>query len=325
MSEHKITIVICNYNSEHYIENTIKAILEQTFCKFDILIVDDKSTDNSLSIIHKTLYKQKLNYSIEELPKNKGIANARQKAIEIAQNKYLIFIDSDDLPHPELIDRLYKLIQTDSNIIGVNCWSEFIDINNSKVKGGLYLGAKSRDEYMSKAKKNKLQFMPIQCLFDREAALRVGGFRLDGFPEGKPRYQDFCEDLDLWTRMSDLYTEGKYMITIPEVLYSYRKTGLGLSSNRLLMMLKIKFVKFNLKRRRRGQEEITFTDFLNSYSKEEMALLEKEAEVATLLGNGAFLFNSGKRIKGLKLILHSFVKDPSYLWQKLLANTRLFK
>ncbi len=320
-----ITIAICNYNSACYIERTLNSIINQSYKKFKLLIIDDFSADNSCEFADKILSKSLIDYNILRFNSNHGICYARQHALKLAKTKYIIFIDSDDLAHEHLIKKLHKVIETDSDIIGVNCWSEFIDGNDNKIKGGLYLGTLTKDEYISRSKKNKLHFMPIQCLFNREAALRVGGLRLEGFPEGKPRYQDFCEDLDLWTRMSDLYTEGKYMITIPEVLYSYRKTGLGLSSNRLLMILKMKFVKINLKRRRRGEEEITFTDFLNSYSKEEMALLEKESEVATLLGNGVFLFNSGKRAKGLKLILLSFVKDPSYLWQKLLANTRLFK
>ncbi len=325
MINNEITVVVCNYNSEQFIKETILAILNQTQTNFNILIIDDYSTDRSLSIIEELLSKTKISYRIISQRENTGIASVRQKALETAKSKYIIYIDSDDIVHPSLIEKLHNYIKTDSKIIGVNCWSKFIDVNNNKVRGGLFIGARSKADYISKAKREKLFFMPIQCLFVREEALKAGGFSLLGFPSGKPRYQDYCEDLDLWTRMSDLHKEDKYMITIPEVLYSYRKTGLGLSSNRLYMMLKMRFVKINLKRRRRGENELSFIDFLNSYSKQDIAKLEKEAEVATLLGNGAFLFNSGRKLEGLKQVLLSFTKDPSYLWQKLLANTRIFK
>ncbi len=320
-----ITLTICNYNSSSYIKETLKYITKQTFNAFKILIIDDCSTDDSVEMIDQILKKTSIEYTIIKLNKNNGIAHARQVALEKSNTKYIIFIDSDDLIHEELLEKQYKIISQDFNIIGVNTWLNYINEASKPIKGGFYLGSKTKDDFISKARKGKLIFMPIQCLFDRQAAIRVGGFRQIGFPEGKPRYQDFCEDLDLWTRMSDLYVEGKYMITIPEVLYSYRKTGLGLSSNRLLMMLKMKFVKINLKRRRRGDGEISFNEFLNSYTKQDMLNLEKEAEVATLLGNGAFLFNSGRILEGMKLVLLSFIKDPSYLWQKILANTRLFK
>ncbi len=325
MKTAEVTVVICNYNSSKYIRETLEGIDNQTFKNFCLLIIDDNSTDNSKAMIKDYLSGKTINYELIELSGNKGIGNARQEGLKRSNTKYVLFVDSDDIPHPTLLEKSYKAIKKDNSTIGVSSWSQFINDESKTIRGGLYIGASSKGEYLDKARRGKLFFYPIQCLFDREAALRVGGFRLEGFPEGKPRYQDFCEDLDLWTRMSDLYTEERYMITIPEVLYSYRKTGLGLSSNRLLMILKMKFVKINLKRRRKGDEEITFTDFLNSYSKDDMTKLEKEAEVATLLGNGGFLFNSGKRLKGLKLLLLSFVKDPSYLWQKLLANTTLFK
>lgn len=65
--------------------------------------------------------------------------------------------------------------------------------------------------------------MQPTAIYDRDAALSVGGYIIDGFPSGKPRYQDYCEDLDLWTRMSDLYIEGKAIVVIPETLCLYRK------------------------------------------------------------------------------------------------------
>ena len=77
----------------------------------------------------------------------------------------------------------------------------------------------------------KLIFMASTSIYNREIALLVGGHSIKGFPEGKPRYQDLCEDLDLWTRMSDLYKEKKAIIVLPEVLYQYRKgDGMSMSS-----------------------------------------------------------------------------------------------
>ncbi|MFI3294748.1 MAG: glycosyltransferase family 2 protein [Rikenellaceae bacterium] len=321
----EVTLAICVYNDERYIKETLESVTNQTFQKFDLLIIDDASTDCSISIAKDILEKANKGYRLISLAKNRGIAYARETALRSAVTQYLIFIDSDDLAHPELLEKQYNIIKSDRDIIGVDCWLQFIDQRGRKIKGGLFIGAKTKQEYLSRAKQQKMVFLPIQCLFEREAALSVGGFRLDKFPEGDIRYQDFCEDLDLWTRMSDLYEMGKYMITIPEVLYSYRKTGLGLSSNRLNMILKMKFVKTNLKRRRAGGTELSFVDFLDNITPKEQSKLERDATIATLVSNGIFLCQRGRIVRGGYYIIKSICMNPRYFWQKLKANSGLFR
>ena len=161
-------------------------------------------------------------------------------------------------------------------------------------------------------------------MFDRTAAIRVGGFSLDGYPDGKPRYRDFCEDLDLWTRLSDLYAEGKYIIVLPEVLYLYRKSE-GLSSSHFNMIIKMEYVKVNLRRRRRGVEEISFIDYYNSLSEIERARLQKDSHAADCLRNGVFYIREKKIIRGLVLLFECVWNHPSYIIDKVIANSGLFK
>ena len=73
-----------------------------------------------------------------------------------------------------------------------------------------------------------------------------------------------CEDLDLWTRMSDFYREGKYMLVIPEVLFQYRKMPTSMSANGHAMAMRMRHIKCNLKRRRAGLDELTFIDYMAS-------------------------------------------------------------
>ena len=236
----------------------------------------------------------------------------------------MLFVDSDDLPHTTLVEKEYKLISSDDNIIAVSSWLSYMDMYGNKMRGGFFLGAKSKEEFMLKASKEKLIFLPIQTLFNREVALMVGGFKVEGYPLGKPRYQDFCEDLDLWTRMSDLYKEGKYIITIPEVLYSYRKGNTGLSSNAVAMSLKMKFIKKNLKLRRLDYSELSFTDFMKTVSENELLELEKNAKAGYYLRNGFFLLKEYKIIKGICYVSKSILMNPKQFFQKLKANSGYF-
>ena len=120
----------------------------------------------------------------------------------------MIYIDADDLAYPDLIEKEYKALLKDQNLIAVSSWLQYIDSQGKKMRGGLFIGDTTKEQFMKRAKAEKRIFLPIQTMFDREAAITVGGFSLEGYPEGKPRYRDYCEDLELWTRLSDLYKEG---------------------------------------------------------------------------------------------------------------------
>ena len=319
-----LTLAICAYNCEQYIEETLTCIINQTYQYFDLLIVNDCSTDNTEKVIEVFFKNNNRQYRLLNLNENQGIANARQEVLLEAKTKYLLFVDSDDLPHTTLVEKEYKLISTDDNIIAVSSWLSYMDMYGDNIRGGFFLGAKSKEEFILKASKEKLIFLPIQTLFNREVALMVGGFKVEGFPLGKPRYQDFCEDLDLWTRMSDLYKEGKYIITIPEVLYSYRKGNTGLSSNAVAMSLKMKFIKKNLKLRRLDYSELSFTDFMKTVSENELLELEKNAKAGYYLRNGFFLLKENKIIKGVYYVSRAILMNPKQFFQKIKANSGYF-
>ncbi|MDC1505119.1 glycosyltransferase family 2 protein [Winogradskyella sp.] len=320
-----ITLVICAYNCEKYIEETLSCIINQTFQNFDLLIINDCSTDTTIQLIHEFFKKNPRHYDILTLVENEGIANARQVGLQEAKTKYLLFVDSDDLPHPTLIEKQFTKIISDEHIMAVSSWSQFIDLQGKRIRGGLFVGSVTKGEFLSLASKEKLVFLPVQTLFNRETALKVGGYRLDGFPLGNVRYRDFCEDLDLWTRMSDLYKEEKYIITIPEVLYSYRKSNTGLSSNAVSMSLKMKYVKQNLKLRRKDQKELTFSNFLKSVSEEELDDIRKSAKAGYYLRNGFFLLKEYKILKGIYYLLKAITMNPKQFYQKIKANSGILK
>jgi len=99
-----ISIITPSYNSKRFIKNTIDSVISQTYQNWEMIIVDDRSTDGSVEYI-KNLIQDDDRISIIALEKNIGAAEARNKALEIAQGKYIAFLDSDDMWIPEKIDR----------------------------------------------------------------------------------------------------------------------------------------------------------------------------------------------------------------------------
>ncbi len=266
----EITVAICLYNKENYVEETLQSLLNQTMKDFRILLIDDASTDNTVNVVKSFIERHNLqNTSLIELKENKGLANAQQIAIEAAKTKFMIFFDADDIAKEELLEHLYTRITQDENLIAVSCYAKYIDTRGNHLPGGFFFGNYTKDEFMERAKNGKLILMSIVALFRREYGMKVGGFRLEGFPSGKMRYQDQSVDLDFWSRMSDLYLEDKYMITLPEVLFYYRKDTTSLSGSKVglfAMQNKIRYIKVNIKRRRKNMEDLSFIDYMDTLS-----------------------------------------------------------
>ena len=315
----EITLAICMYNAEKYIEETLACIMAQTMQDFHLLIVNDCSTDGSVECVKRFFKQNPRQYELVSLPENRGLCAGRRFVEEHATTKYLLFVDADDWSLPYFVEKLYKKIISDDKLIAVGCYLQYIDLYGRRIKGGIFLGETTKDSFFQKARNGKLIFMASTSLYDREIALSVGGHNINGFPKGKPRYQDLCEDLDLWTRMSDLYTEGKAIVVIPEVLYYYRK-GDGISLSSLGMLLRMRHIKMNLKRRRKGLDEWSFIDFRAQLSTEEMRRLEKEACAADALRRAYYHLHAGHIMAGVKDLFLSIKSNPHYFVDKVKHN-----
>lgn len=315
-----MTLAICMYNAERYIGETLRCIMAQTMQDFHLLIVNDCSTDNSVEVVEEFFRRNPRQYELVNLQKNGGLCAGRRYVEEHATTRYLLFVDADDCPYPTLVEKLYGKITSDEDLIAVGCHLEYMDSNGKKMKGGIFLGETDKKGFYEKAANEKLIFMQPTAIYDREVALQVGGHNVTGFPDGKPRYQDLCEDLDLWTRMSDLYEEGKAIVVVPEILCRYRKHEQALSANSLGMILRMRHIKTNLKHRRRGEMELSFIEFRETMSEEELKKLEKEALAANSLRNAYYYLKKGKLFSFTKNICLSIYSNPGYIVDKVKHN-----
>ncbi len=99
------SIIIPLYNKEKYIQNTIESALHQTFTDFEIIVVNDGSTDSSLAIVEQIEDSRIKIFST----KNGGVSKARNYGIEKAQSDLIAFLDGDDLWEENHLESLYKL------------------------------------------------------------------------------------------------------------------------------------------------------------------------------------------------------------------------
>lgn len=126
----EISIIVPVYNVETYIHRCIRSILSQTFEKFELILVDDGSKDNSSQICDEFAEKDSRVKVIHK--ENGGLSSARNAGIDIAKGTYLGFVDSDDYINKNMYEILYKSIITNSSDITV---CDFIRVNeNEKYK-----------------------------------------------------------------------------------------------------------------------------------------------------------------------------------------------
>lgn len=128
MRQIKFSLIVPMYNIENYIEKCIKSILEQSYTNFEIIIVDDGSTDNSYEVVKK--YKSEKVKIIRK--KNGGLSDARNAGMKHITGDYIWFIDGDDYIEKDALQILYNKVQEKE--YDVVSFSYFYDYGNKKIE-----------------------------------------------------------------------------------------------------------------------------------------------------------------------------------------------
>lgn len=116
MAEKKVSVIIPVYNVEKYLGECLESVINQTLTEIEIICVDDGSTDNSLDILYKYAIKDARVKNVM-LRANYGLSYARNRGMEVAEGKYIYFLDSDDYIKEETLEELYELAEKDNTDI----------------------------------------------------------------------------------------------------------------------------------------------------------------------------------------------------------------
>ena len=115
MKETFFSIVITAYNCEKYIEKCIFSVLNQNFREYELIIIDDCSSDNTLKIIENIKDNR---IKIFSLPQNQGVSNARNTAIKASNGEYIFFLDCDDYIENNLLKEAYnELLSSKADVL----------------------------------------------------------------------------------------------------------------------------------------------------------------------------------------------------------------
>jgi len=208
-----VSIITPVYNAERYLAKTIESVIKQTFKNWELIIIDDYSTDSSKEIINNYL---KIDSRIKLFSRleNFGVAVSRNYGIEMANGKYIAFLDSDDLwDENKLETQLSKMIQNGYSL----CYSAYRKIDeNGKITARHVHVKESGTTYVDLLKHNEIGF--LTSIFDVEKIgknkfIRVGH-----------------EDYVYWLQ---ILKKGHIAYGNNNVLASYRVHSSGISSNKI--------------------------------------------------------------------------------------------
>ncbi|MGG1481158.1 glycosyltransferase [Bacillus smithii] len=208
-----ICAVIPSFNSELYIEQTIYSLLNQTRPLDKIIIVDDCSQDSTVQVVNKMIKKNK-KLKLIQFEGNFGAAHARNVGVEQSNCEWILFMDSDDIAHPTLVEELETYLDDLNKKINekeyflVHPNYRHID-ENGVVVDELQFGRQYKKE-------EALGFLLLRntiatssgVLVSRELFQRVGGFNTN--------YR-YSEDWDLWLRISEhsgIAHLNKYLVDV---------------------------------------------------------------------------------------------------------------
>ena len=108
MSNPTVSVIIPVYNAQEGIKQCMDSLLNQSFTDFEIILLNDGSTDNSLEVIKKYAADNDFIRVIDK--ENEGVAKTRNKGIQLANGKYIVFIDNDDFVDSDYLERFYNAI-----------------------------------------------------------------------------------------------------------------------------------------------------------------------------------------------------------------------
>lgn len=212
MLNNKVTVIIPTYNRAHFIKDAVESVLNQTYQDFELIVIDDGSTDNTREVL--AVYKDKLTYIYQD---NQGRSSARNQGIKLAQAEYIAFLDSDDVWFPDKLERQVPVLESASdNVALVHGYKCIVDKNLQPVSGWelklrhLYARAERGEETYE-------NYLRLACIFTSTILVRKSSLlEINGYDVSVKS----MEDLDLYLRL--LLQDYRFAFISEPPLIKYR-------------------------------------------------------------------------------------------------------
>lgn len=207
-----VSVVIPNYNHTRFISNAIQSVLAQDYLNYEIIVVDDGSTDGSRDAVAR--FGEKIRYIWQ---KNQGLAGARNTGIRVAAGELIGLLDADDEWRPDYLEQMLALVEKHPEGWVYYCMAQCMDVDGHVLPQ--YVGGPPVEPNLLYQVLLRANFIiPSTVIFRRKTIVEFGCFDV-GLRS--------CEDWDLWLRLLPI---GKIVGT-SQSLVRYRVHGNSLSTD----------------------------------------------------------------------------------------------
>jgi glycosyltransferase involved in cell wall biosynthesis len=211
----QISVILPVYNAELYIDEAVNSILSQTFTDFELIIIDDGSTDGSSDLLSKLAA---LDGRIKLVSReNRGLIATLNEAISLANSDYIARMDADDIALPTRLAKQFEFLQANPKVAVLGTCYRYIDVQGN-------VGAK-RNTFISHADITASFYF---CNPIAHPSVMVN-YRLLGSDYCYLEQYKTIEDLELWSRLSSKYQ----LANLAEVLLHYRVLNSSISGGNL--------------------------------------------------------------------------------------------
>lgn len=211
-----VSIIMPTYNCGRFIAESINSVLAQTYANWELLIVDDCSTDNTAKVV-ATFKDPRIHYQCDE--HNSGAAVTRNTALRLAKGKYIAFLDSDDLWEPTKLEKQVAFMKKNNYAFS---YTNYLEIDNDSKPTGIMI---SGPKHVTKA--GMYAFCWPGCLTVMYDAAKAGLLQIEDIKKNN--------DYAMWLKVcqkADCYL-------LPEVLAKYRRGRSGsISTHGISTMIK---------------------------------------------------------------------------------------
>lgn len=306
-----ISVMMTNYNTEDYLPAAIESILSQTYKDFELVIVDDGSTDRSLEIIHSYMEQDDRIRLIEI--EHGGIVKARNTALEAARYPWVAILDADDIALPDRLEKQVAAIEANPEVV---VWSAYAYRINSSgdVYSTAHTGPLTVDEFeRARSRGEFVMLLNNAMIYRTDVARKAGGY--------DPHFV-VASDMELLDRMAAYGPT----LALPEYLVYYRMHmgSTTVTRQRLAQQRQVdKFLHLRNQYRLNG-DHLTWPDFLD-LQKNKGAVARALTAVDNLsahhLRQGAVLLGEKQYATAGKHMLFSLLLNPTYVtyrvWNRL--------
>lgn len=206
-----VTVIMPAYNSEKYIEQSIESVINQTYGKWELFVIDDFSNDRTVEKVQK-YHDERI--KLIKLEQNSGVAHARNVGIKHANGEYTAFIDSDDLWKPTKLEKQLEIYKSEEPAL---VFTEYEVLNEDGSFKKNIVGQPLSIDYQELLQSNVIGLLTVMLRTDI-----IQKTLMPDIPH---------EDYATWLKI--LRTENKKARLIPEILSSYRVSKHSLSGNKL--------------------------------------------------------------------------------------------